>query len=347
MEVTAQMVDRLVTLEVRWGGRLDRGVIPRLYDCASAKLGNKPVSLIAAKMILEKVKHGDHVFLVTGWGTFPFLPHGETDGPPGIASLARAISIGLGALPIIIAGNKDMEPVCKTVEAAEVLVSNYDEAKAIFGAVATSITFPVLSKEESQKFAVSLLDRYKPAAIISVETAGPNKKGVKHVSTGFDVEAKDKMPSMEYIFTEASARGILTIAVLDGGNEIGAGTIEECVKQVLPYADVCQCPCKSGIASVIKTDIVFPVAIANWGAYAITAMMAYLLQKEELLHDASIERRMLEANIRAGGFDAHYGRACMSVDSVDHLANEGVVTILKKIIESALKGQKVERFNKK
>jgi hypothetical protein len=68
--------------------------------------------------MIDNIKPGDNVFLVTGWACLPFLPRGETDGPLGIASLARAIRIGLGAFPIIVVGSKDMDPVCKTINAA-------------------------------------------------------------------------------------------------------------------------------------------------------------------------------------------------------------------------------------
>ena len=33
MEATANNVDRLVTVEMRWGGRDDRGIITSLYEC--------------------------------------------------------------------------------------------------------------------------------------------------------------------------------------------------------------------------------------------------------------------------------------------------------------------------
>jgi len=235
-----------------------------------------------------------------------------------------------------------------TIEYYEgMLVLDYDEAKQTSGAVATAITFPTLAKEESREFAAGIIDEYAPVAAISVETAGPNQKGVKHVSFGYDVEANDRLPSLEYIFTEASAQKILTISIVDGGNEIGSGTIEECVRRVIPYADVCQCPCGAGIASVVRTDIVYPAAIANWGAYGITAMIAYLLNKQEILHDAYLEQRMLEADVSAGAFDAHYGRPCLSVDEVDYATCQGMVTLLNKIIDSALKGKKVDRFDKK
>ena len=347
MEVTGKMVDRLLAIEMRWGGRADRGIIPKLYDCASKKLGGKPVSLVAAQRMIDSIKPGNNVFLVCGFASWPNMPHGENDGPLGVASLARAVRIGLGAVPIIVVESRETETVCKTVEAAEVLVLDYEQAKATTSAAAASITFPIVSKEESAKFAAKLFDEYAPAAAISVETVGPNKKGVKHFGAGYDIEAKDTLPGLEYIFTEASARGVLTIGAIDQGNEIGSGTIEEDVRRITPYADACRCPCGSGIACTIKTDIVYPAAISNWGAYGITAMVAYLLGKQEVLQDATIERQMLEACIRAGACDGIFGRPSMSVDAIDYLTGEGMITMLNKIIENALRVQKVDRFGKK
>jgi hypothetical protein len=349
-EITGMMVDRLLTVGMRWGGRGDRDIIPRLYDCACQKYGGKPVSLVAAQRMIDKIKDGDNVFLVTGCANLARLPKGETDGPPGVASLARAIRMGLKAVPIIVTGCNDMDPVCKTVEAAEVLVLDYEQAKATSAITGTSITFPTYGregKEESKKFAAKIIDEYSPKAAISVECQGPNKKGVKHFGSGYDFEANDKAAGEEYIFTEASARGILTIGVIDQGNEIGSGTIEEDVRRITPWGDTCRCPCEAGLASVTKTDVVFPAAVSNWGAYGITAMVAYLLGNPEILQDTYTERRMLEACIRAGVVDGNYGRPCMSVDTIDYLTGEAMLTMLHGIIRSALKGAKVDRFGKK
>jgi len=350
LEITGMMVDRLLTTQMRWGGRSDRDIIPKLYDCACQKYGGKPISLLAAQSLIDKVKTGDNVFLVTGTANLAHLPKGEDDGPPGIASLARAVRIGLGAVPILVAGNEDMDSICKSVEAGEVLVLDYEQAKATSSAAGAAVTFPTYGREgreESKKFAVKILDEYAPTAAISVEVVGPNKKGVKHFGAGYDMETMDKQSGVEYIFSEAGARGILTIGVIDQGNEIGCGTIEEDVRRITPYADVCRCPCGAGIACATKTDIVYPAAISNWGAYGITAMVAYLLGNPEILQDTYTERRILEACIRAGACDGVVGRTCMSVDSVDYLTGEAMLTMLHCIIRSALKGAKVDRFGKK
>lgn len=337
MEATAKNVDRLVTIEIRTPKRIGRDTIAQLYDCAFQKLGGKPISLLAAQKLIDAVKPGDNVFLITGFCSWPNMPFGEDDGPLGVASLARAIKFGLGGMPIIVVGPGDMDPVCKTVRAAGLNVVEYARAKESKTGTAAAITFPIESKEDSKKFAAKIIEEYAPKAAISVETVGPNKKGVKHFGSGFDAEASDKLPGVEYVFTEASAKNILTIGVMDLGNELGCGTIEEDVRRLAKYADVCQCPCGGGSACAVKSDIIFPAAVSNWGAYAITAMIAYLLKKPELLQDTYTERRMLEACTTAGGIDGITGQTSMFVDGIDYIKGEALISLLHGIIETALK----------
>jgi hypothetical protein len=347
MEETAKNVDRLATIGARYSGRSDRWIIVPLYECASKKLGDRPISLVAAQRIIEVVKAGDRVLLVSDFASYPNMPFGETDGPLGVASLARAVRFGLGAMPVLVAGPRSIEALCHTTKAAGLTVLDYELAKTTTSAAAVVATFPVLDKEGSKKIATTIIDEYTPEAVISVETAGPNKKGIKHFGPGADMEATDRLPGLEYLFYESSRRGILTVSCIDQGNEIGSGTIEECVRRITPYGDVCRCLCKSGIACSVKTDIVFPAAISNWGAYAISAMLAFLRGKPEILQDSDTERRMLEACIMTGACDGPTGRPVMLVDAVSHQANEGMIDILHSIIENALVGSNIDsRFFK-
>jgi len=241
---------------------------------------------------------------------------------------------------VLVTGPRDIEVARYTTQAAGLNVMEYSQAKEIATAAAAKVTFPVVDKEESKKMAANIMDEYAPKAVITVETVGPNKKGVKHSSTGYDVEAKDKLPGLEYLFYEANARKVLSIGCIDRGNELGSGTIEEDVRRITPYADVCRCPCGAGGACAVKTDIVFPAFISNWAAYAITAMVAYLLRKPEILQDDDTERRMLEACIMAGAVDGIAGRPIMGVDGVNVKAQQGLINILHATVENALLGVK-------
>lgn len=348
MEDTAKNVDRLATVCARYSGRTDRWLMPQLYECACQKLGGKPVSMVAAQRIIEDVKAGDRVLLVSDFASYPNMPFGEDDGPLGVASLARAVRFGLGAVPVLVSGPRNMEAVHHTVKAAGLNIMEYELAAKTTSAAAAEVVFPIVDKDESKKLAAKLMDEYAPKAIMTVETAGPNKNGVKHFGPGADMEATDKLPGLEYLFYEAESRGILSIGCIDQGNELGSGTIEEDVRRLTPYGDVCRCPCQSGIACVVKTDIVFPAAISNWGAYAISAMLAFALQKPDILQDADTERRMMEACITAGACDGPTGKPVMLIDGVSHEANEGMISLLHSIVDNALIGSQIDsRFFKK
>ena len=345
-EVTASNIDKLATVEARFGGRKDRGIIAPMYDASREKLGGKPVSLAAAERMIEAIKPGDNVFLTCGMASMPIIPFGETDGPLGVASLARAVRFGLGALPILITNSREIESLCKTVKAAGLNIMDYDDCKKTKSAVAASLVFPNGTKDEDRRNAVSMMDEFTPKAVISIETAGPNKKGYKHFSPGLPFEASGKVPGIEHLFFEANDRGILTIGCLDNGNEIGSGTIEECVREFVIYGDMCQCECKGGMVCAVKADIAFPSAVSNWGAYAIVAVLGLLLNKPEILQDEDTERRMLEACIMAGAIDGVLGKPVLSVDALSCSTHQAYVTLLHTIIINALSSSVVS-FAKK
>ncbi len=66
----------------------------KVYDETRARYG-RPLTLLAAEKIIENVKPGDYVLIITN-------SH-EMDGPPGAASMARSLLVGLRAIPIIMA----------------------------------------------------------------------------------------------------------------------------------------------------------------------------------------------------------------------------------------------------
>jgi len=223
---------------------------------------------------------------------------------------------------------------------------DYGDCQKTKSGVATSIIFPYTDAEESKKMAASLMDEYNPKAVVSVELIGPNKKGYKHYSPGLPFAPLEKVARIEDLFYEASTRGILTISCLVQGNEIGGGTIEESVRRLVPYGDVCQCECQGGMACVVKTDVAFPAAVSNWGAYAIVAVLGLLLKNPEILQDAEMERRMMEACIMAGSIDGVVGKAVPSVDGIPCATHQAFVTMLHTIVANALSGEVIS-FTKK
>jgi hypothetical protein len=342
MEQLAKNIDRLATTLMCEGGCADRWIIPQLYEAASQKAGNMPVSLVGAKKLIESIGPGDTVVLTAGFGAYPNVPFGETDGPLGVASLAHAIWFGLRGIPVIVGGERDIDTMRQTVKAAGLNVVDFALAKETSSAAAVSVLFPNAESEDGAKFAAKLMNDYQPKALVAVEAIGPNKNGVKHCGGGTEAAPNGKLPGLEHLFYEAEKKGIFSMGIIDLGNELGSGTIEDDVRRIVPNANVCKCPCKSGTACAVRADVVYPVAISNFGAHAIAAMMGALLKKPEILHDIDTERRMLEACIMAGAVEGLSEAPIMAEDGVDIETCQGYIRMLHSLVKRTLQYAKIK-----
>jgi hypothetical protein len=332
MEVIGENVDRLITVEMKPGGAPTRDKIGRLYAAALAKQeGCRSLTLLAAQKIMATVGAGDNVFILTGCSSLPYLPHGETDGPLGAASVARAIALGLKAKPLFIAAERDIDSVKYSAKAAGLNIESYEIARQAIGAAAI-IPYPY--GEEAEPVARELIRQYSPRALLSFEVMGPNTRGFHHSVLGFDVTSR--VPKLYHLFDEAARNGILTIAGIDGGNELGSGNIEAEVRRVMPYGNNCQCHCQSGNACRVSADVTIPATTSNWAGYGISAMLGFLLKQPHLLQDTKTERRMLEACVMAGAVDGYTMTPVMSVDGTSEGANRYLIGLLHEIIGNGL-----------
>lgn len=325
-----ESIDRLMALECR---NVNMGMLPALYDAARAAVGG-PLCQAAAQRLVEVVKPGDSVIITTGAGGPPWLFYGETDGPLGAAGLARALSIGCEAWPLIITEERCKQPVAMTFAAAGVSLLPEDMAR-VRPTTATPVDFPI-DPAEAERAAGAFLDRYSPAAMILVEKTSPNRAGVIHSVSGQAWTPRVDFARVEFLVAECRKRGILTIGIGDHGNEIGFGLIEQTVRKTVPRADVCQCPCGQGMASGVATDIVIPASISNWGAYGIEAGLAILKRDPGLLHDSTLERAMLQACVMAGGVDGVSSRQILAVDGTNAEVQVAIVAILTELVGKAL-----------
>ncbi|HOI23020.1 hypothetical protein SDC9_16255 [bioreactor metagenome] len=334
-KIMAEYVDRLINIEMRQMGGLPRGVTHALYE-AARKFHKEPLTYLAASGLIEAVKPKDHVIIATGAGVAPWLPKGETDGPLGAAALARTIDLGLGGKPVLVGEARCLPPIAATVEAAGLLVAD-DELFGQRDHVAQVREYP-LGEARGEAFASELLEKYNPKAIITVEKHGPSASGKYHSIMGVG-RSPESVANVKFLVEAAMAKGILTIGIGDGGNEIGFGNIHEDVRRIQKFGSKCQCPCGAGIATVTKADVLVAAAISNWGAYGIAAMLAFMLKNPRLLHDKDTEYRMLEASIRAGAMDGLYTNLSMYVDGTSCETQLSLITMLHEIVTNGLSEQ--------
>ena len=335
-EIIGEYVDRIVNVEMLEHDYPRRGRTHLLYEAARARQG-APLTYLAAKGLLEKVKSGDYVILLSGAGISPWLEWGETDGPTGIASLARALSFGLGANPVYVGNEKELGPVIAAGVAAGVTVLD-KEAIEVYKRKNTALSVPFpLGDKGAKENALEIMDEFNPAAVIGVEKHAPNSVGVWHSAAGQAISGETQ-PHVHHIVNEAKERGVFTVGIGDGGNEIGFGLIKEEANEIYKraYGLTCQCDCGGGEATATATDVLVSAAVSNWGAYGVSAMVAYMLEDPLILQDADTERRMVEAMVAKGAVAAGLGASVPWVDGTSPAIQQAIVTILQEIVCNGL-----------
>ncbi len=330
----SESIDQLISIDIPC-----RGVIRTLYRAAREK-SNVPLTLDAAQALARSIKAGDPVFIATGWPDRPWISTqiGENDGPVGAAVLARAVHQAFGAVPIILIEQELVTAMESVIQAAGFKVLKPEEAIKAVGSkapihAASVLSFPT-GLHEAAEVSTQLIQKYRPAAIISIEKGGMNEKGYIHSVRG--KETTEHVAKIDLLMRDAKSSGILTIGIGDGGNEIGMGNIREEIQKRIPFGDRCNCPCGQGIVPVTETDLLVTATISNWGAYGIAACLAILMGKFEIFHDESIECGILQRCADAGLIDGVSGYVGKSVDGVPELVHASIVNILAEMVKKGL-----------
>jgi hypothetical protein len=222
---------------------------------------------------------------------FPVEETFETDGPVGAIILYRALE-NLGANPVLVCGT----------EMAEAFQHDYRTCAISVG-----------KKERGLVEAKRALAHFKPKAIISIECPGLAKNGCYHNMRGEDISAR--AACFDSFMNESSCP---TIAIGDGGNEIGMGN----VKAFLAELDI--------IPAVTECDELIISDVSNWGVYGILAFLS-LWSKYDLLNETCPEQ-ILKYISKLGGLDGVTRKKELTEDSLP--ASEGIALIgrIRKLI---------------
>ena len=330
--VVADAIEALCCVEIRPAGSM-QGVVRPLAVMAREKQGGIPM-LIAAEKLIQRVGAGDVVVIATGFYVPEVMPNGESDGPLGAASLAYALSNGIGAVPLILCEEQCLEPTRATLNAIGLKERPLEVALHTKSSFVIQIFPADLNAERRAK---EIIQELKPTAVIVIEKPGLNAKGVAHRGGGKAI-TEGRM-RIEVLTGKARETNILTIAIGDNGNEAGMGLVAEACREYKQYGAICQCPCQGGIAAVDECEVTIVASVSNWGGYGIAALLGVLLGNENTLQDPDTERRLLEDCLRAGAVDGVYFAPRFFVDGIPSLIHCHVVEILKIIMNMSL-GQK-------
>ncbi len=321
-------IDRLITVEMRPSGLLNDITVP-LYQAARARQGDKPLTLLAAERLNDSLSiPGSTVILSTGIGGPPFLPFGETDGPPGLAVLARTLQLAFDAKILVVVEDRYRKATIGALEAAGLTVAYTPKGISQPGLVhLIDFSFDVAQATEQSR---ALFNEYAPKAVIAIERPGPNRLGVIHNAVGHHWVTPQS--NFHLVIAEARRRDVLTISMGEVGNEIGFGVIESEVRRVVPYADQCQCPCGGGAVSSTEVDVLVVAGGCNWACYGIEAALAIVTGKHEIMHDPDIEYDLVEACYQAGAVDGPTGRLELLVEGCSLDMSRSIAVLLRGMV---------------
>lgn len=263
---------------------------------AADRPGRKAPRLCRAKTFVEAaglLERARSVVIVTGF-LVPEARQAETDGPPGSAVLGRALS-RLGKECRIVT-----DPFClQVVEAA---------SRAIEGPGVEAASRP----EE--------VLRGGPDCLVFVERLGEAQDGSYYNMRKEDISAWT-LP-LDQAASLARLERIPVIAVGDGGNEAGMGSLTAPLGDLLPDFRPCLC--------AVEADFCLPVDVSNWGCYALAALLS-LMKGVWTGHSPEEERAMLESMARAGAVD---GATKKRERSVDGFSEEEDLRLVSEIYEA-------------
>lgn len=322
-----------------------RGTVKTIYDAARNLTGDKPTTLAAVELLEKSVKPGDYVFITTGWADQPFnIPDkSETDGPPGASALARAIRLTLEGLPVIITDDYLVEGMKKFLISAgfhivepEKLPKSLSTELGFSACPTASVIGMSINNDSCKTISEELINKYQPSCCIAIERGAMNKHGRIHGMGGYDFS--ENQAKMDYLFLEAREKGIATIGIGDGGNEIGMANIEQVIREKVKNGNMCKCPCASGIApDVAKVDVLIASTVSNWGGYAISCLLALSQGNLNAMVNEILEDRVLYACALAEFHDSINSCVGPSVDGCEAPVHLAVIRLMREIVSMGMK----------
>lgn len=328
-------LDRIVNVDI--GGR----GVEHLHD-AALRLQEGWSLVGRAAELLAAVPDKGTVLMTTGSVSRAWISQtiGENDGPAGAAVIARALAMAKHATPIVLAEATLIPALGPIFETAGLTVLPPDkarEANAGGTLLAVALIPFTTNDEEAPAEAQKVLDEYRPALLFSTERVGRNKNGFYYNMRG--VNYGQDRARVDYVFDLAHEAGIPTVAVGDGGNEIGMGNVAEAVAAHIAHGADGSCPCGGGLGATTKVDALVTAACSNWGCYAVAAALAIRLQDARIVHNVELENALLRRGVDVGLINSVVGVVDPKVDNIDVSTHLAVVELLAAVVRPSLSGR--------
>lgn len=322
-------LDHIANTEIKAQSLLQGSTWVR-YKAAVAH-GGGSLSLQAAELI-QGARAGT-AWLVTGAGNPVWLPYGETDGPSGVGVLAKSLT-EQGFKVALVAEEEYLPPIVAAVQAlgVPVLPKGIWVDRAL-GAVAMAMP---RGADSAKQWIDAVEDVFVPSLVAFVEKPGPNSVGIFHSSLG-TAKAGYTVAHAHLIAEDCRSKGIPTLAIGDGGNEVGFGNIADLIEDEHPYGRSCHCPCNAGILNTTSVDVLFPAAVSNWGAYAVAAALCVLDPTQHRLPTPDQISESIKSSARMGALDGYTGLNIWDVDGTSLEANLAIYQLIVEVVGKASK----------
>jgi hypothetical protein len=323
LESIDERLDKLVSLDI--GGR----GVEHLYVAARARQGGSLVGSAADALL--GVPDGAIVFVTTGSVSRAWISTeiGENDGPAGAAIVIRALSIGKRVHCVLLAEETLLPGMKAILTSAGVTVLPFKQAQIACkdGSLAVCSLLPFTTKDEDAKAeAKALLASYKPSLFFSTERVGRARDGVYYSMRAIDYGMG--RARIDVLFDEALAQGVPTVAVGDGGNEIGMGAITQAVADHVKFG--------ATIAAVTPADVLVTAACSNWGCNAIAAAIAARRKDARLLNTPELERQLLMRGVDIGLINSVHNVVDANVDGMHLDTHIAFTEMLRAVVKPAL-----------
>lgn len=234
----------------------------------------------------------------------------ESDGPPGAVALGRAL-VRIGA---------EVGAGAEVGVGVEVEYLTDARSAPLFRAMGVEPRVATWSGAVAADGARELLATLGADAVVSIELPGRGQAGRYWSMRG---EALDT-PALDEVLLAAEARGLLSLAIGDGGNEAGLACLAAGVARLLPLGE--------RIATTVAARHVLAAGVSNWGAYALLGGLS-LIHGRCLVPSEDETRRDLEAVAAAGGVDGILKTRGLEVDGQPFAATAAALTWARSVLD--------------
>ena len=225
----------------------------------------------------------------------------ETDGPPGAYFIYRALE-ELGFRPFL-AVDEIVSPLFESEVPGDRLIRFSMQDRLGFDRAQT------------------VLDRMDPVLMISIERCGRTRNGAYRNIRGEDISARTA--PIDALFLLGFPR-VTTVAVGDGGNEIGMGNLARDLQQLALIEH----------PSVVPAGHLIVSGVSNWGVYG---LLAYLQRftNLDLLPSPEQIGSYVQTIVKRGAVDGINGGPGPSVDGFPLETEKDVAQRLKEAVRPA------------